>query len=76
MTEEISHLRLENEKLAAKNRSMARQIEELRTIRTMADEEIQLQPRMNQLTLELSHAKEALSGNLYEWLQRHVPVVS
>ena len=41
---------------------MARQIEELKTFRSSVEDDHQIEPRINQLTIELSHAKEALSG--------------
>lgn len=59
----MSQLRLENEKLSARNRSLQSEVEELRRVKeSMVEDDLQLKPRIDEMTLELTHAKEALSG--------------
>lgn len=59
--EELSHLRLENERLCARNRALLSEVEELRRVKeNMVEEDLHL--KVNDMTLELTHAKEALSG--------------
>lgn len=61
--EEVSQLRLENEKLSAKNRSLQSEVEELRRVKeNIVEEDVALKPKINEMTVELTHAKEALSG--------------
>ncbi|KAG7175123.1 Kazrin-like, partial [Homarus americanus] len=63
LAEELSQLRLENEKLSARNRSLQSEVEELRRVKeTIVEEDLQLKPRINEMTIELTHAKEALSA--------------
>ncbi|KAK8726123.1 hypothetical protein OTU49_010380 [Cherax quadricarinatus] len=63
LVEELSQLRLENEKLAARNRSLQSEVEELRKVKeNKVEEDLQLKPRINEMTIELTHAKEALSA--------------
>ncbi|XP_071552059.1 uncharacterized protein [Panulirus ornatus] len=63
LVEELSQLRLENEKLSARNRSLQSEVEELRRVKeNIAEEDLQLKPRINEMTIELTHAKEALSA--------------
>ncbi|KAK7063148.1 hypothetical protein SK128_003383 [Halocaridina rubra] len=63
LAEEMSQLRMENEKLSARNRSLQREVEELRRVKeSMVEEDLQLKPQINQMTMELTHAKEALSA--------------
>lgn len=58
----MSQLRVDNEKLLTRNRSLQREVEELRRVKTIMEEDVQLKPQINQMTMELTHAKEALSG--------------
>ncbi|ROT76197.1 hypothetical protein C7M84_005265 [Penaeus vannamei] len=62
LAEEMSQLRVDNEKLLTRNRSLQREVEELRRVKTIMEEDVQLKPQINQMTMELTHAKEALSG--------------
>lgn len=60
----MSQLRLENERLSVRNRSLQSEVEELRRVKeNMVEEDLHLKPKINEMTLELTHAKEALSGN-------------
>merc|ERR1739842_57079 len=62
-TEDLGQLRIENDKLQTRNRSLQREVEELRRVKEgTLEEDLQLKPRVNQLTMELHHAKEALSA--------------
>ncbi|XP_063595099.1 trichohyalin-like isoform X4 [Penaeus indicus] len=62
LAEEMSQLRVDNEKLLTRNRSLQREVEELRRVKTIMEEDVQLKPQINQMTMELTHAKEALSA--------------
>ena len=63
LVEEVSQLRLENEKLSVRNRSLNSEVEELRRVKeSIVEEDLHLKPKISEMTVELTHAKEALSG--------------
>lgn len=63
LVEEVSQLRLENEKLSTRNRNLQSEVEELRRVKeNIVEEDLTLKPKISEMTVELTHAKEALSG--------------
>lgn len=59
----MSQLRLENEKLSARNRNLQSEVDELRRVKeSMGEDDASLKPKIGEMTVELTHAKEALSG--------------
>lgn len=59
----MSQLRLENEKLTIRNRGLQSEVEELRRVKeSIVEEDQHLKPKISEMTVELTHAKEALSG--------------
>ncbi|KAG0715970.1 Kazrin [Chionoecetes opilio] len=63
LTEEVSQLRLENDKLSVRNRGLQSEVEELRRVKeSRVEEDLHLKPKISEMTVELTHAKEALSA--------------
>ncbi|XP_050733121.1 uncharacterized protein LOC127006798 isoform X4 [Eriocheir sinensis] len=63
LVEEVSQLRLENEKLSARNRNLQSEVEELRRVKeSRGEDDASLKPKIGEMTVELTHAKEALSA--------------
>ncbi|KAK4303061.1 hypothetical protein Pmani_024899 [Petrolisthes manimaculis] len=62
LVEELSQLRLDNDRLCTRNRALLSEVEELRRVKENFVEEEDMHLKVNDMTTELTHAKEALSA--------------